>query len=271
MRRKKEVVLSFESCDDGMPKVVRDYRSRYQRFSQILDANEDIFSAIHQDIQGISTGGQIAFSYNRLDERLTAADPATEYTYQYDGFGRIASVGQQIAGLTPELVLAHAHSPTGRRVQLDVQLGQSADLRNEYAYDALQRVARITQSGTGGNAVAPKRVEFSYDDGSQFDTIPRYADTGGTQLVAASAYGFDLAGRLTSLTARKGDITDIDGSGKAWQYAVMPRTARSTEAGMVRPKQAWCTTCCSLQKGTLPILAQVDRVFSADALNRRAA
>ena len=57
MRRKKEVVLSFESCDDGMPKVVRDYRSRYQRFSQILDANEDIFSAIHQDIQGISTGG----------------------------------------------------------------------------------------------------------------------------------------------------------------------------------------------------------------------
>ncbi len=72
------------------------------------------------------------------------------------------------------------------------------------AYDALQRVARITQSAGGGNAVAPKRVDFMYDDGSQFDTITRYADAGGTQLVAASAYGFDLAGRLTSLAHAKG-------------------------------------------------------------------
>ncbi len=48
---------------------------------------------------GQSTVRQIAFSHNRLDERLTAADPAAEYTYEYDGFGRTASVGQQI-GLT---------------------------------------------------------------------------------------------------------------------------------------------------------------------------
>ncbi len=57
MRRKKEAVLSFELCDDGLPKVVRDYRNRYRGFSQILDNKDDILSAIHEDIQGISIGG----------------------------------------------------------------------------------------------------------------------------------------------------------------------------------------------------------------------
>jgi hypothetical protein len=36
MRRKKEAVLSFECCDDGLPKVVRDYRARYRNISQVL-------------------------------------------------------------------------------------------------------------------------------------------------------------------------------------------------------------------------------------------
>lgn len=57
MRRKKEAVLSFESCDDGLPKVVRQYRIRYRGISQILDNNDMILSAIHEDIQGISIGG----------------------------------------------------------------------------------------------------------------------------------------------------------------------------------------------------------------------
>jgi hypothetical protein len=37
MRRKKEAVLCFEANDDGLPKVVRDYRARYRAISQVLD------------------------------------------------------------------------------------------------------------------------------------------------------------------------------------------------------------------------------------------
>ncbi len=37
MRRKKEAVLSFESNDQGLPKVIRDYRARYRSISQVLD------------------------------------------------------------------------------------------------------------------------------------------------------------------------------------------------------------------------------------------
>jgi hypothetical protein len=41
-----EAVLSFESSDDGLPKVVRDYRARYRAISQMLDANSEILAAV---------------------------------------------------------------------------------------------------------------------------------------------------------------------------------------------------------------------------------
>ena len=56
MRRKKEAVLSFESSDDGLPKVVRDYRARYRAISQVLDDNPEILSAVHKDLLKLSQG-----------------------------------------------------------------------------------------------------------------------------------------------------------------------------------------------------------------------
>jgi IS5 family transposase len=56
MRRKSEAVLSFESRDDGLPKVVRDYRARYRAISQVLDANPEILSAVHRDLRKLSAG-----------------------------------------------------------------------------------------------------------------------------------------------------------------------------------------------------------------------
>jgi IS5 family transposase len=51
-----EAVLSFESNDDGLPKVVRDYRARYRAISQVLDDNAEILSAVHHDLQSLSEG-----------------------------------------------------------------------------------------------------------------------------------------------------------------------------------------------------------------------
>ena len=56
MRRKKEAVLSFESSDEGLPKVVRDYRARYRAISQVLDDNRKILSAVHKDLLKLSEG-----------------------------------------------------------------------------------------------------------------------------------------------------------------------------------------------------------------------
>jgi len=56
MRRKKEAVLRFESSDDGLPKVIRDYRGRYRAISQVLDDNDAILSAVHKDLRELSEG-----------------------------------------------------------------------------------------------------------------------------------------------------------------------------------------------------------------------
>ena len=57
MRRKKEAVLCFESSDDGLPKVVRQYRDRYRAISQVLDRNPEILAAVHTDLAKLSQGG----------------------------------------------------------------------------------------------------------------------------------------------------------------------------------------------------------------------
>lgn len=56
MRRKKEAVLSFEWSDEGLPKVVRDYRARYRAISQVLDENPEILDLVHLDLQKLSAG-----------------------------------------------------------------------------------------------------------------------------------------------------------------------------------------------------------------------
>jgi IS5 family transposase len=57
MRLKKEAVLCFESKDEGLPKVVRDYRARYRLISQVLDKNPEILDLVDRDLQKLSQGG----------------------------------------------------------------------------------------------------------------------------------------------------------------------------------------------------------------------
>jgi IS5 family transposase len=56
MRRKREAVLCFEPRDNGLPKIVRDYRVRYRAISQVLDANQGILNAVHRDLLKLSEG-----------------------------------------------------------------------------------------------------------------------------------------------------------------------------------------------------------------------
>jgi IS5 family transposase len=58
MRRKNEAVLCFESSDEGLPKVVRDYRARYRAISQVLDENPEILDTVHEDLKKLSQGGR---------------------------------------------------------------------------------------------------------------------------------------------------------------------------------------------------------------------
>ena len=71
-------------------------------------------------------------------------------------------------------------------------------------------------SQTGGDAVAPKRVNFSYDEDSQWSTISQYADLAGTEQVATATYNYDYDGNLTGLSYAQANSTGLPSY--TWTY-----------------------------------------------------
>ncbi|MCL4207914.1 MAG: hypothetical protein KJ000_35965 [Pirellulaceae bacterium] len=158
----------------------------------------------------------LSFSYDAASQLTAAADPAASYDYQYDALGRRTSVTHDIAGLGFPVVLASAYDAASNRTSLSATIDTTADFVNQYTYDGLHRMTRIEQTGvTGGNAVAEKRIDLTYDAASQYQTITRYADLAATKLVATSDYTLDAAGRLTVLSHAQG-ATPL--AGYSWTY-----------------------------------------------------
>ncbi len=152
----------------------------------------------------------ISYTYDAVGDLLTASDDAATYEYDYDALGRLTGETQTIAGLTPVVEFAYQYDAAGNRLQSVAMLDSVADAVTNYAYDALNRLARIEQFGAvGGNAVADKRIDFTYDAASRYSTIVRYADLAATQEVATAVYTFDDINRLKDLVYTQPNSTGL--------------------------------------------------------------
>jgi RHS repeat-associated protein len=92
---------------------------------------------------------------------------------------------------------------------------------NTYLYDALNRETRVSQSGTNLQSL---RADFGWNGADQPTSLTRYSDLAGTQLVASSAWGYDLAGRLTSL-AHSRNATNL--GAYSWTYDAADRITQT--------------------------------------------
>ncbi len=148
------------------------------------------------------------------EENMMSAD----YTYNYDSGDRVKDVYTAVAGLmdfTGEIDFQQKHDLANRRVQQKVKYDMftTLDYQNDYTRDRLGRLTKLTQkqqTGYGVNPVAQKRVDFTYNLASQFDTITRYNNlTGGSgDRVAKTQYAYDGAGRLSALSHDLAGVTD---------------------------------------------------------------
>jgi RHS repeat-associated protein len=153
----------------------------------------------------------ITFSYDLVGQLTSVDDVDADYTYSYDALGRVTTLTHSIVGLVPMVTFTQAYDAAGRRTELKTQINGTAEFVNQWTYDALGRVVRITQGPQpGGRAVAEKRVDFSYDAAGQLTALARYADLAGTQLVAESSYSYDQAGRLRNLRHFQGQTTFVE-------------------------------------------------------------
>ncbi len=94
------------------------------------------------------------------------------------------------------------------------------DSPNTYSYDALGHLTRVGQVGqSGGNSVAEKRVDLTYNAINEFSSIAWYkgTDGGSASEFATSAFSYDSLGRLTGLAYTKGG--DNFFTPYSWTYA----------------------------------------------------
>ncbi|MDX1968590.1 MAG: RHS repeat-associated core domain-containing protein [Planctomycetaceae bacterium] len=142
----------------------------------------------------------LSFAYNGAGELSSASDPSATYTYQYDMLGRVTDYSQTIDGLTPLVNFAKEYDSLNNLLALATTIDTDLDYQNEYLYDNLSRLTRLTQSDQAANAVAEKRIDFGYNSLGQFTQIKRYADLAATEYVGSTHYLYDGMGRLTQLT-----------------------------------------------------------------------
>ncbi|MBN2579528.1 MAG: autotransporter-associated beta strand repeat-containing protein [Pirellulales bacterium] len=187
--------------------VDRNLRARdfdYDRFgrqeNEYWYANETAAEADLVDQVRDAADYSLTLTYDRLGRIDTVVDSdGTVYDYDYDDLGRATEIEQTFTGLTPTIYVTQQFDGAGNRKQLAAVLDTTDDFVNDYEYDNLGRMIWIKQDDGGGNAVAEKRVDFTYDVAGQWDTITRYADLDGVYDVATGTCTYDATGRLTGL------------------------------------------------------------------------
>lgn len=119
-----------------------------------------------------------------------------------DATGQVLQTTATIAGLGVNVVSNEVWDILGRRTELRATVGPSADFKNNYTFDNLGRVTKITQQGQGGRPVANKRVEYSYNTVGEVTNLFRHSHLLSQAPVMETAYGRDNLGRMTSMVHR---------------------------------------------------------------------
>jgi RHS repeat-associated protein len=184
----------------------------------------------------------ISYTYNAAGDITSESDfncaqsavVSADY-YTYNSADQLTAVVETIAG-GPAVQLSYTYNDAGECSGVTASIGGSVDssgdysggsldYQNTYGYDANGELTRIIQSSqTGGNAVASKEIDFTYNPAGQFQSITRYENG---QLVAETDYTYNSAGQLTSLVHEQGSSVLASyaytyGAGTALASAVQP-------------------------------------------------
>ena len=124
----------------------------------------------------------LAFTYDLSGQMRTASDSAATYSYEHDLFGRITQITHDLPSTVfdPQIVMSQTFDLNDNRLQLGTTIAGTSDFVTDYQFDKLNRLTQVTQHGVaGGNALANKRVDLSYDAADQLKAIGRFQDLAG--------------------------------------------------------------------------------------------
>jgi RHS repeat-associated protein len=187
-----------------------DLRFQVDRKGQRIDFTYDDAHRLRTETWDTVPPRVTTYGYNVAGQLASAVDPDSSLALGYDALGRLETVDNSGTPGAPQVVVRYGYDASGNVEVVSDSLGGLT----AYSHDGLDRLIRITQSGTGVN---PKRVDLAYDGASLLRELRRFSDLAGTQGVANTSYGYDCggcAGRLTSVHHRKASdgstIHDLD-------------------------------------------------------------
>jgi len=158
------------------------------------------------------------FSYDLDSAVVSAADDSSSYTYTYySATGQLQTldnngVNAAVSGGVPDVVLTYGYNDAGQVFAESATIDGTADFKNAYSYNTNHQLETITQAGAeDGNAVADKRIDFTYTTAGEVYTVKRYSDLTGSSgdLVATSTDAYDALGRLNGLEHGNSDGSTI--------------------------------------------------------------
>ena len=145
----------------------------------------------------------MTFGYDNLGEMTSASDATGTFGFQYDLAGRVLASTVALTGVASTVTFNQTYDYNGDRTGLSAVIGTTPDFSNTYSYDNLGELTQIEQTGTGGNTVADKQVDLTYDPNGRLAAVDCYQGAAYAP-VAQSAYTYDDASRLTGLTYTAG-------------------------------------------------------------------
>ena len=180
----------------------------------------------------------VSYSYDDAGKLLQVQDSTGSYGFAHDNMGRLIGTTTQYAfllGITYSN--AYGYDAASNRTSFTAPGGST----NTYAYDTLNRLATLTDSGAGqftmGYDTLSRRTQltrpngittsYAYDPVSHLQSILHKL---GVNTLDGASYGYDLAGNRTSKTNQLNSTVSNYGYDNIYQLTGVTQGATNIEA-----------------------------------------
>jgi len=144
----------------------------------------------------------IDYTYDKASNLISVLDSVSALTFTYDNRDRVKSVNNSGTPEVPDVLLEYSYDGVGNVLSTTDTITGGMSATTSYVYDALNRMTRISQTSdafsTSGGA-SDKRVDLTYNQIGQFESISRYGDLAAAQLAVTTSFTYDDLNRLTDL------------------------------------------------------------------------
>ncbi|WP_299971467.1 RHS repeat-associated core domain-containing protein [uncultured Roseobacter sp.] len=183
----EETTYSYDIVDNLASMTDRNGR-------EITYVHDDVDRLVSEDWVGDAQ--EFVYSYDKASNLTQVSDLFSTLSFSYDARDRVTQASNVGTPNTPQVILNYSYDDAGNRTQMSELIEGGIGASTDYTYDALNRLAQITQGGLG---VAEKRVDFGYNTLGQFTSIDRFADLAGTKFVTGTTYAYDALNRVTDI------------------------------------------------------------------------